>query len=285
MKDKICLVTGANEGIGFEVSRGLAAKGAKVVMLCRNEAKGKAAQSEIAKSTGNIPDLMICDLSSQADIRRFGEAFNAAYPRLDVLIHNAGAFFSECRKSSEGIELQFAINHLAPFLLTHLLIGKMKIAGPGARIVVTSSNGHFGGKINFEDHNLEKKYSGLRAYMQSKIGNVLFTFELARRLKDCDITVNCLHPGVVKTSIAQKESKGFARFVWGLLKPFMLSLEKGAATTLYLATSPEAAQFTGKYFVKCKPKTADKSAYDEKLAAKTWELSEKLTGIKEWGVN
>lgn len=283
MKNKICLVTGANEGIGLEVARGLASQGAEVVMLCRNAEKAAVAQAEVEKTTGHKPHLLLCDLASQAATRKAAAQFNAQFDRLDVLVHNAGAFFTTRQLSPDGIELQFAINHLSSFLLTHELFPKLKAAGTGARIVITSSNGHYGGRIRWDDYNFDKeKYDGLRAYRQSKIANVLFTFELARRLKPLGITANCLHPGVVRTNIAQKESRGIYRLGWALMKPFMISVPKGAATTLYLASSPEAATFTGQYFFRCKPRRADAFAYDESAARRLWELSETLTHLPPW---
>jgi NAD(P)-dependent dehydrogenase (short-subunit alcohol dehydrogenase family) len=280
MKDKIALVTGANAGIGLETARGLAQQGFEVVLLCRSQASGLEAQRDIQATTGNPHvRLMLCDLSSQKDIRRFVAEFQAIYPALHVLVNNAGAFFSEMKKTEDGIERQWAINHLAPYLLTRLLLDQLRAAGH-ARVVNVSSNGHYRGVIDFEDLEGEKKYDGLKAYTQSKVGNVLFTRSLSQRLADSGITVNALHPGVVRTSIGNKNSSGFAHIVWRMMKPFMISVVKGAETSLHVASSPELEGVTGKYFVKCQVKWPSRYSQNDDLAERVWALSAKMTGLE-----
>lgn len=279
MEGKICLVTGGNAGIGYETVKGLLEKGAEVIMVCRSKEKGETALASLKKETGNEKvHLILCDLGSQASIREAAAKFRSKFDRLDVLVNNAGAFFSERRYSPENIELQFAINHMGYFYLTHLLLDLIKKAAP-ARIVNVSSNANYSGKIYFDNINGDKgdrKYNGLQAYSQSKLANVLFTKELARRVKDDQIIVNCLHPGVVRTHIGNKDSSGFYNFIWKFLKPFMVTPKKGAETSLYLATSPEVEGVSGKYFVKCKPKAPNKLAESREMAKKLWELSEGL---------
>ena len=279
MKGKVCLVTGAGAGIGLETVRGLAAQGATIVMVVRNAHKYENQRQELARNTGNPNiELMSCDLSSQHSVKELAAAFRAKHNRLDVLVNNAGTFVTHYQESPEGIELQFAVNHISHFLLTHLLIDLLEKSAP-SRIVNVSSRANYSGKIHFDVLNGKKKlekYDGLKAYSQSKLANVLFTKELARRYPEKNITANCLHPGVVRTSIGNKNSSGFYNFIWKFMKPFMITVEKGARTSIYLATSPDVAQVSGQYFEKSKAKAPNKVADDPKLAKDLWELSERM---------
>ncbi len=280
MQHKTVLITGGNAGIGLETARALAKQGATVVIVARDAAKGEQAVADIVKTTGNERvSFMKCDLGSQKQVRQLAADFKAKHDRLDVLVNNAGAFFSEYGETEDGIERQFAINHLGPFLLTHLLLDLLKASAP-ARIVNVASRAHYRGRINFDDLYFKKNYDGfIKAYGQSKLANVLFTNELARRLEGTGVTVNSLHPGVVATDIALKESKGFYRFGWWLWKHFMITTEQGAETSIYLASSPVVEGVTGQYFDKCKAKQCAKDGADKNIAQRLWEVSEKLTGL------
>lgn len=284
MQGKTVLITGGNAGIGLATAVDLARQGAQVVIVSRNAEKGQAALKEIAAAaSGPQPGMLQADLASFRQVRQLAADFLQQNDRLDVLINNAGAFFSEYGETEDGIERQFAINHLAPFLLTNLLLDKLKACAP-SRIVNVASRAHYRGSMNFDDIGFKQNYDGfLKAYSQSKLANVLFTNELARRLEGTGVTANSLHPGVVSTSIAQKESKGIYRLGWALLRPFMITPEKGAQTTIFLASSPKVEGVTGKFFNKSKVQRASDEAYDEAydeaIANRLWELSEELVGI------
>lgn len=280
MTDKICLITGATSGIGKATAAALAKMGAKVIVNGKDEENGKIAVSEITQISGNKNvELMIADLSSLKEVRKFADNFQKKYQKLDVLINNAAVIYSSFEYSSDGIEMQFAINHLGHFLLTNLLLDNL--AGTeGSRIINVSSNAHFKGKIDFDKINSEKNYFGWRVYCQSKLANVLFTYELARKIAQKKVTVNCLHPGVVKTRLVNKHVSLLYQLVWNLQKPLMLSVDKGAETSIYLASSPEVAKTTAKYFNECKPIKSSNISYNKELAAKLWDLSEELTGFK-----
>lgn len=280
MSGKLCVVTGANSGIGKETALGLAQAGAHVVMMCRSEQRGKGAQDEIKRESGNgNVDLLLVDFASQASIREAAEAFKAQYERLDLLVNNAGALFTKREETVDGIEKTFAVNHLGYFLLTNLLLDVVKASAP-ARIVNVSSGAHYSGELDFGDMGLRDGYSVIKAYSRSKLANVHFTYELARRLEGTGVTVNCLHPGFVATNIGGNNGF-FARTVMFLLRPFAKSQANGAETSLYLAMSPEVEGVTGKYFDNKKEKRSSKSTYDEALAERLWVLSEELTGLRE----
>lgn len=280
MENKICLVTGANAGIGLETARGLAQEGATVVMVCRNRERGEKAQSDIQESTGNQDvHLYIADLAAQKQIRDLASRFLSEYDRLDVLINNAGVFLPDLQLTEEDYEATFAINHLAYFLLTHLLLDTIK-STPGARIVNVSSNAHQSARINFDALEKVSSYNGFVAYGQSKLANVLFTYELARRLEGTGITCNALHPGVVATNIANQGLSFFTVF-FRLFSPFFKSPESGAATSLYLASSPDVAGTTGKYFADKSEKKSSPRSHDESTAKRLWDLSCTLTGIPQ----
>ncbi len=280
MQGKVCIVTGANSGIGKATSLGLAQMGATVVMVCRDRTKGEEAQNEIKTKSGNDAiDLLLAELSSQDSIRQLVENFQQHYMQLDVLINNAGGVNLSRRDTVDGFEMTFAVNYLAPFLLTNLLLDKLKASAP-ARIVNVSSESHESGYIKMDDLQLEKKYRLMRAYGQSKLALVLFTYELARRLQGTGVTANCLHPGFVATNIGQS---GVGRVGRSIVKLIFSSLgispEEGAKTSIYLASSPDIEGVTGKYFVKSIPVRSAPISYDESLQRQLWEESAKLVNL------
>jgi retinol dehydrogenase-14 len=278
MGEKVCLITGATSGIGKATAMGLANMGASVVMVGRDRGRGEATMAEIKEKSANASvDLMLADVSSQEQIRRLADEFNEAYPRLDVLINNAGVIHSERITTADGIEMTFAVNHLASFLLTNLLLDALRASAP-SRIVNVSSGDHSNGTIGFDDLQGEKGYKAARAYSQSKLANVLFTYELARRLEGSGVTANCLHPGVVGTNLGSGVS-GVLGFVVRALKPLMNSPEKGAETSIYLASSPEVEGLSGRYFVKKAEARSSDVTYDERIARRLWEASEEHTNL------
>lgn len=278
MTGKICIVTGANSGIGRETARGLAARGATVVLACRNQQKGEAALAELQASTKNEAlHLMLVDLADKASIRNMATAFRQQFGQLDLLVNNAGAFIPTRQTSVDGFELTFATNHLAYFLLTHLLLDLL-VATPGSRVVNVSSDAHRGGAIHFDDLQLAQGYGGYKAYAQSKLANILFSNELARRLGTTTPTVNSLHPGVVATNFGSGKP-GFFSFFFRMFSPFFLSPETGARTSLYLATSPEVAGVTGKYFDRSKLRKPSVAALNAETAARLYQISASLTDV------
>jgi NAD(P)-dependent dehydrogenase (short-subunit alcohol dehydrogenase family) len=265
----VALVTGATSGIGKATALGLAKKGMRVVLLCRDGARGEAARAEIATAApGASTELLVADLSSQRQIRRASEELHARFPSLDVLVNNAGVFHRERTVTEDGVEATFAVNHLAYFLLTNLLLDLVR-----GRIVVVASEAHRGAKLRFDDLQLAKKYDGWKAYGKSKLANLLFTFELARRLEGTGVTVNALHPGVVATGIV-REIPLPVRALWNVA---FKSPEKGAKTSLFLASSPAVEGISGRYFVDEKEKEPSAEARDAAAAKRLWEASEKLT--------
>jgi NAD(P)-dependent dehydrogenase (short-subunit alcohol dehydrogenase family) len=290
MYGTVCVVTGANSGIGKETAKELARLGARVVMVCRDESRGREAREEIqaaafqaAPSHGDTVDLHLADLAVQEEVYALGETLRADYERLDVLVNNAGVFPEERKETVDAIEATFAINHLAPFLLTHLVLPRLQeTAGRAgeARVVTVSSEAHRGYSIDFDDINAEESYSPLQAYGQSKLANILFTHELARRLRDKGVLVNAVHPGVVNTNI-WRGSGWFSRlarlFAWLYKRP-----EEGAQSVVYLAASPEVER-TGQYFNETEIVNPSPEAYDEKAAARLWQLSRQMTGLAEEG--
>lgn len=281
MSGKVCIVTGANSGIGKVAALELARLGAHIVMVCRDRARGEAALAEIKQATGNDQlELMLCDLSSQADIRRFADEFKATHKRLDVLVNNAGVYLRKRQTTVDKLEATFAINHLGYFLLTNLLLDLLKQSAP-SRIVNVSSGAHTSGHINFDDLQGEQSYGGGRAYCHSKLANVLFTRELARQLAGTQVTANCLHPGAVATGIFRSLPKP----IEALIKLVTMSPEKGAQTTIYLASSPAVETVTGKYFVKCAEARPSAEAQDDQVARRLWAESARLTHLQADAVN
>jgi len=282
MQGKICMVTGANSGIGKATATGLANMGATVVMVCRNRAKGEEAQREIKQQSGNeAVDLLVADLSSQHAIRQLAQEFQQRYSQLHVLVNNAGGAIPQRQVSVDGIEMTFAVNYLASFLLTNLLLDTIKASAP-ARIINVSSDAQTN-SIDLDDLQRTKKYRIFQAYGQAKTALVLFTYALAQRLEGTGITVNCLHPGVVATNFMDHAvppfAALFARPLISIFKRFLIQSEEGAKTTLYLATSPEVEGVTGKYFDKCKEKPSVPISYDKSLQQQVWDIGEELTGL------
>jgi NAD(P)-dependent dehydrogenase (short-subunit alcohol dehydrogenase family) len=277
MSGRICLVTGATRGIGRATAEALAKSGAHVLLHGRDSASVGAVCREMVRY-GQV-DGVIGDLSSLAAVRKLATDVAAQYPRLDVLVNNAGTGTRRRQTTVDGYERTFAINHLAPFLLTNLLLDRLK-AGKAARVVTVSSMAHRGGKLDFDDLNWEKrKFSGLGAYGASKLANILFTVELASRLKDTGVTANCLHPGVVATNIFTAFGGRTGKVFTVLLRPFMLSPANGAKTSIYLASSPEVANVTGKFFDKCREVPPTAAAQDAAAAKRLWDISAKLTRL------
>jgi retinol dehydrogenase-14 len=279
MGEKVCLITGATSGIGRATAMGLANMGASVVMVGRDWGRGEAVMDEIkAKSGNNSVALMLADLSSQEEIRRLAHEFEEDYPRLDVLINNAGLFRSERITTADGLETTFAVNHLCCFLLTNLLLDVLETSVP-SRIVNVSSGEQRNGTIDFDDLQGEEGYKGAKAYSQSKLANVLFTYELARRLEGTGVSANCLHPGAgVRTNFGSGVSGVFGVMVRAL-GPLMISPEKGAETSVYLASSPEVKGVSGRYFVKKAEARSSEMSYDERIARRLWEVSAELTKV------
>jgi retinol dehydrogenase 14 len=278
LNGKTAIVTGASSGIGKVTALELAKAGAKVVMVCRPGSKAEAAFGEISNEAGkdNI-ELMKANLSNQSSIHGFAEEFKKTHGRLEILVNNAGIFLSDRELTADGLEQTFATNHLAYFLLTNLLLDMLKASAP-ARIVCVASEAERGGNIDFDDLQSERNYSGMKAYSQSKLANILFTYELARRLNGTGVTANCLHPGLVNTGWG-RGSRGLFKIGMKLAAPFMLTPEEGAKTSIYLASSPEVEGITGKYFIKCKPAESAPASHNEAAAKKLWEVSEKLTKL------
>lgn len=279
MTNKTILITGATSGIGKEEALALAAMGHTIVMLVRNETKALSVKNEIIASTGNKDiDSFIFDLSSMEEVRSVSQKIKLKYPVIDVLINNAGMIYPERKVSPDGYELTFALNHLGHFLLTNLLMENI-IAAPQGRIINLSSEAHKFGTMNFDDINLEKGYGSMKAYGQSKLANLLFTFELQRRLAGTNVTVNAVHPGVVKTNFGN-EYKGLVALMMKLVRPFMRNARKGAETVVWLASGPEAAELRGKYFKDKKAIASTKESRNIEKSKLLWDVSEEMTGIK-----
>lgn len=277
---KICLVTGANSGIGFIAARELAKQGFRVGLVGRNQAKIAEAAAQIKREAATpLVDAFIADLSSRADVRRLADEVKAQYGRLDVLLNNAGGMFTARAESPDGIEMTWALNHLAYFLLTDLLLPLLDRT-PGARVVSVASDAHrFAPGIHFEDVEFERSYGGWKAYGQSKLANILFTRELARRLKESGsaVTANCLHPGFVRTNFG--DGPGIGNWGFRLLATVAaISPEKGAETSVYLASSPDVAATSGQYFAKSRPSKPTAAARDDAAARRLWELSAAMVG-------
>jgi len=277
MQGKICLITGATSGIGRETALGLARRGAHVAIVGRDADRTRAAADWIRWEAGTEQvAFLLAELSSQAEVRRVAREFKGSYSRLDVLVNNAGAIFTRRETTVDGFERTWALNHLAYFLLTHELLELLKASAP-ARIVNVASTMHTGGVIDFDDLQGEKSHGAIRAYSQSKLANVLFTYALARRLEGTGVTANCLHPGGVATGFGQN-TPGALKLLMRLARPFLISAEQGAATSIYLASSPEVEGTSGRYFAKCKPARSSAASHEEALQERLWALSLRQIG-------
>ena len=277
LQGKTAIVTGANSGMGMATVRALSDMGARVIMLCRSEKRGREALERLNSEKPRDLDLILCDLGDYDSVRSFVSKVRESYSRIDILVNNAGFISLDRHETKEGLECQFGINHIGHFLLTTSLLDLM---GKGSRIVVVASGAHKTGKIHFDDINLHKGFNVIKAYSQSKLANVLFTRELARRVKDKGITVNCCHPGAVATNIGIDRETGFGKTVTGLLKPFFQTPEQGARTAVFLATDDSVADVSGEYFYKCKIAKSSERSKDMELAKELFEFSEKLINNK-----
>jgi NAD(P)-dependent dehydrogenase (short-subunit alcohol dehydrogenase family) len=274
--EKRVIISGASSGIGKQTAIELAKRGAHVVMVCRSRERGEAAREDIRAASGSETiDLMLCDMAGLGSIRAFADEYHAKYDRLDVLVNNAGAMFGKRELTADGYEMTFAVNHLAYFLVTNLLLDVLRASAP-ARIVSVASAGHRMGWLDFDNLQGEKMYQRYVAYGTSKLCNIMFTYELARRLEGTGVTANCLHPGAVGSNFGAGSGALFES-IMKLGKPLLMSSEDGARTSIYLASSPDVDGVTGKYFTKCKPVRSSRKSYDRAAQARLWELSEALT--------
>ena len=277
MTGKTCIVTGGNSGIGKATALGLARMGATVVIVSRGEEKGEAALADIIAKSGNRSiELMLADMSSQDSVRTLAGDFKARHERLHLLVNNAGVYLTRRNTTVDGLESTFATNHLGPFLLTSLLLDLLEASAP-SRIVNVSSDAHNGAKIDFEDLQGQKKFSGWHAYGQSKLAMILFTHELAKKLDGKGVTVNSAHPGVVRTNFAN--NNGLVTFGFRLMRPFFISPKTAAKRILYVATSPDLEGVTGKYFNKMREARSSQESYDDNSAKRLWQMSEQLTKL------
>ena len=278
MAGKTVLITGATSGIGKATALGLATMGAHLAITGRDVGRIEAAGEEIRAAGAGQVDLFIADLSSQSEVRRLVEEVLQTLSRIDVLINNVGGYWDTRHVTADGLERTFALNHLAPFLLTNLLLDKLKQSAP-ARVVTVSSNAHAMGRIDFNDLQGERSYSGARAYNQSKLANVVFSYELARRLLATSVTANALHPGLVSTSFGAEDPARVQRVFIPFLRPFMKSPARGATTSIHLASARELEQVSGQYFASSRPKKSSERSYDQAAAARLWQVSDDLVGL------
>ena len=277
MEGKLCIVTGATDGIGRVTARALAERGAEVVLVGRNAAKGAEVCKAIRDSSRNDRvRFEQADLSSQAEIRALAERLSAG-AAIDVLVNNVGAMFTRRRESVDGIEMTFALNHLGYFLLTGLLLESLKAGGSG-RIVNVASEAHRSGRMDFDDPQATKRYRGMRAYSQSKLANILFTYRLAALLAETPVTANCLHPGFVASRFGQNNGWLFAAVLKAVMRFSAIDVEAGARTSVHVATSADVAGISGRYFDKSREATSSLASRDEETGQRLWELSESLTG-------
>lgn len=276
LQNKTAIVTGANSGMGMATVRALSDMGAKVIMLCRSEKRGTEALEKLSSEKYRDLELILCDLGNYDSIRAFANIVRRGYDHIDILVNNAGFISLDRQETGEGLERQFGINHIGHFLLTMSLLDLM---GEGGRIVNVASGAHKTGKIHFDDINLTKGFNVIKAYSQSKLANVLFTRELARRVKDRGIMVNCCHPGAVATNIGIDRDTGFGKTVTRLLKPFFQTPEQGARTAIFLVSDDSVSDVTGEYFYKCRIAKSSKRSKDMELAKKLFEFSEELVGV------
>jgi retinol dehydrogenase-12 len=279
MHGKTCIVTGASAGIGQAIAQGLAARGAHVVLVCRSRARAEATQLAMRTATGNAAiDIALADLSSQAAIRHLAQELLWRYPRIHALINNAGVVNMARTVTVDGIETVFAVNHLAYFLLTQLLLPRLVESAP-ARIVNVASDAHHWATLDFADLQNHRRYRGLKVYGQSKLCNLLFTRELARRIAGTGVTVNSLHPGGVATGLGSNNG-WWAVLIAKVLKPFLRTADQGADTAIYLTAAPEVANVSGRYFYNRREHRPSRAVPDDEVALRLWQISEQLTAIR-----
>ncbi|MPM25185.1 hypothetical protein SDC9_71675 [bioreactor metagenome] len=278
-QNSVVIITGASSGIGKATAAALAERQAHIVMLCKDSERGMAALKDVKRSSCNQNViLMLCDLGSRKSIELFCAAFRSRFSRLDVLINNAGVALFARQETTDGFEMHFGVNYLGSFILTNLLLDLLIDSAP-SRIINVSSNTHANGTIHFDDINLKKKFRPWRAYEQSKLAEILFTYTLAERLRGTGVTANCLHPGAVGTQIGVVRNKNAIKAIRKIVSPFFLTAEKGAETAVYLAVSPNVTNTTGAYFVRKRARRSSKLSYNRVIAERLWSLSEKMTGI------
>ena len=282
MKGKVCLITGSSTGIGFETALALAKMGATVITIARNMEKVQQAVDDLISGSGNENiDGFDIDLSSQKYIRKRAGEIVRKYPVIDVLVNNAGTWYSRLTYTEDNIEMQFAVNHLAYFLFTHELLPAL-IKSEDPRIINVASDSHFHGKMHFNDINLTQKYHGLRAYAQSKLANVLFTYEFERKKLVAKLSVNCVQPGLVKTNIGLKHTISFHGLAWKIRRLSGVTPAEGAETSIFLASSDEVKGISGKYWDKMKIKKSSRGSLIKEDAARLWRLSERLCDIDDY---
>jgi retinol dehydrogenase-14 len=282
MAGRTVLVTGATGGIGQATALGLAAMGAHVAITGRDRRRTEDAAGAVRAAGGGTVDVFVADLSVQAEVRRLAAEVLERLGRIHVLVNNVGGFWNTRHVTAEGLERTFALNHLAPFLLTDLLLDRLMQSAP-ARVVTVASRAHTMGRIDFDDLHGERSYSAARAYNQSKLANILFTYELARRLPGTSVTANALHPGVVRTSLGAQDPARIQRLVVPFMRPFMKSHAHGAVTSVHVASSPELEHTTGRYFANSRPTRSSERSYDEAVAARLWQVSADLAGVASTG--
>jgi len=279
MAGKVVLITGGTGGIGKTTAIGLATMGARVGITGRDLERAEQAAADIrAVSRHPAVDAFPADMTSQAEVRRLALAVLDAYPRLDVLVNNVGGFWAHRHPTADGLERTFALNHLAPFLLTNLLLDRLKASAP-ARVVTVSSGAQAQGRIDFDDLQGARNYSGQRAYSQSKLANIMFTNELARRIEGTVVTATSVHPGVVRTNFGAEDQAWVFAIICRVVRPLLKTPAQGAQTPIYLASSPDIDGVTGQFFANRKPTTANKVAYDTDLTARLWKVSADLVGM------
>ena len=279
MGGKIVVITGGTGGIGKATATGLATLGARVGITGRDPARAEQAAADIRAASGNpAVDAFAADMTSQNELRQLAAVVLEAYPRLDVLVNNVGGFWAHRHSTADGLERTFALNHLAPFLLTNLLMDRLKASAP-ARVITVSSGAQSMGRIEFDDLQGARSYSGQRAYNQSKLANVMFTNELARRLHGTRVMANSLHPGVVRTNFGAEDQAWFFTVISRVVRPLLKTPAQGAQTPIYLASTPDLADVTGQFFTNGKPKRANRIAYDIDMTARLWLVSAELVGM------
>lgn len=280
MAGRTVLVTGGTGGIGRATAVGLATMGARLAVTGRERDHAEDAAREISAAGAETVDVFVADMSSQSEVRRVADEVLRVLPKVDVLVNNVGGYWNTRHVTADGLERTFALNHLASFLLTNLLLDGPARRAP-ARVVTVSSNAHSGGRIEFSDLQGENSYSGARAYSQSKLANVMFTYELARRLRGSGVTATALHPGVVRTAFGAEDPGRVQRRLGPFARRFMRSPEQGAVTSVRLASGPDLDQVSGRYFVDGSPKRSSRRSYDEAAAARLWRVSADLVGLDE----